>query len=880
MVPNFGFLIFVMPLTPQSEDRIYNLACECEELFKKHLSQGHSPLVASLLAEYQQRFSLWTAYLGVFARPSQSLDRRLQILHDIRDIVLRLLGLLRRALSLFESSSAAATHDTEIKLQDIEETLKSGVERTQDTEETLELSVGSLTEIEETLDRLNRLGVAIRQSARLNLNHRVKLFAQNVNVKDFEHLFTAMVQVLYPNAHQSLRSRLARSMTDRLARIVFLKSRQLALATRRDGQPQQMADIPEDETVQGEAAPTEHISHFSHHPPSTHISQDSLPHLIGPRNAFSDLSSLDTGLFRSRINHIWRPSSKTRKTSSTQIKYDNYPRPPNQSDVELVVCEWCAQPLNREDLDPMSWRRHVDRDLEPYICLSEGCAGSSAGFSTFEDWYDHMQTHGQRWHQDVYLMPSWICAICEDDHYTFGDPESLLSHMRETHIDQFSAEQIHIISRRSKISGCRSLNECPLCCFQIQETDPKTKVVSQKRAGEPLEGNSNKTTRTSIDRNSPKPHAHTDNFTTESSLQGAKIMTRHIASHLQALMALTIRIASRQTDQSVTMEISSDVVDSDDAFSSSRDEDLPPSSILNDHTSVGPDPLTSPTIPSYQDNSTRRSNDDGLQQVIPPESEDLGKWGDVPRQGEVLAELEAPVLEVLTADTGDTNEETLMGSDAESTDESTVDNDALSTQGIPIQDNRQRNVDDTLFQRASLVRSPTPRGSLLTLMMEQNKRLQSQGDRASQSASAIPQLQTASTGLSLQGSLKDSDEAPFATEGSINTTLATEGSISPTPTLTQGIPIVRNAGDTQDQAALSPRTTRRHMLETELTESLRRHLLWERQQRPTNVILKESNTSDHIPKDNSHHDPDQLTEEPLPDIQDDFTFSNDDWTYF
>ncbi|KAL6815028.1 hypothetical protein J3E69DRAFT_105352 [Trichoderma sp. SZMC 28015] len=856
-----------MPLSPQAEDRIYNLACECEELFKNRLSQEHSPLVASLLAEYQQRFSIWTAYLGVFARPSQSLDRRLQTLHDIRDIVLRLLGLLKRALLLFEPSGTTATDDTEIKTPDIEKPLKSGVEPTQDTEETLKSDVESLTEIEETLDRLNRLGVAIRQSARLNLNHRVKLFTQNVNVKDYEHLFTTMVQVLYPNAHPSLQSRLARSMTDRLARIVFLKSRQLALATRRNEQLQQMADIPEDEAVQEEAAPTAHIAH---RPPPPVISQHSFPQPIGPRSSLSDLSSLDTALFRSRLNNIWRPKSKTRKTSSTQIKYDNYPRPPDQSEGEVVVCEWCAQPLNREDLDPTRWRRHVDRDLEPYICLSEECAESSAGFSTFEDWSDHMQTHGQRWHQDVYLMPSWICAICEDDHNAFGDPENLHSHMQETHIDQFSAEQIQIISRRSKISRRRSLNECPLCCFQIRDIDLETKVVSQKRAGEPLEGKSNKTTRTSIDRSSPKLHANTDNSTTESSSQGSKIMTQHIASHLQALMALTIRIASRQTDQSVAMEISSDVVDSDDAFSSARDEDLPPSSILNDHTIVEPNPLTFLTIPSYQDNSTRRSNDDDLQQVIPPESEDLGKWGDVPRQGEVLAELEVPVPEVLTADTGDTNEETLMGSDAGSTDESTVDNDALSTQGIPIQDNRQRNVDDTLFQRASLVRSPTPRGSLLTLMMEQNKRLQSQGDRASQSTLAIPQLQTASTGLSLQGSLKDSDEVPFATEGSINTT----------PTLTQGIPIVGNAGDTQDQAALSPRTTRRHMLETELTESLRRHLLWERQQRPTNVILKDSNTSDHVPEGNSRHDPDQLTEEPLPDIQDDFTFSNDDWTYF
>ncbi|KAI1265334.1 DUF1752-domain-containing protein [Xylariaceae sp. FL1019] len=47
------------------------------------------------------------------------------------------------------------------------------------------------------------------------------------------------------------------------------------------------------------------------------------------------------------------------------------------------------------------------------------------------------------------------------------------------------------------------------------------------------------------------------------------------------------------------------------------------------------------------------------------------------------------------------------------------------------------------------------------------------------------------------------------------------------------------------QAALSPRTTRRNMLATELTESLRRQLLWERQQKSStaNAVLKRRHTS-------------------------------------
>ena len=45
--------------------------------------------------------------------------------------------------------------------------------------------------------------------------------------------------------------------------------------------------------------------------------------------------------------------------------------------------------------------------------------------------------------------------------------------------------------------------------------------------------------------------------------------------------------------------------------------------------------------------------------------------------------------------------------------------------------------------------------------------------------------------------------------------------------------------------AHSPRTTRRNMLATELTESLRRHLLWERQQKSAtaNAFLKRRHTA-------------------------------------
>jgi hypothetical protein len=72
-----------------------------------------------------------------------------------------------------------------------------------------------------------------------------------------------------------------------------------------------------------------------------------------------------------------------------------------------------------------------------------------------------------------------------------------------------------------------------------------------------------------------------------------------------------------------------------------------------------------------------------------------------------------------------------------------------------------------------------------------------------------------------------------------STTEAPRSSAQPIAAPTAPIPI---------QAALSPRTTRQNMLETELTESLRRQLLLERQQKSStaNAVLKHRHTSHDV----------------------------------
>ncbi|KAF9761421.1 hypothetical protein IL306_003820 [Fusarium sp. DS 682] len=99
-------------------------------------------------------------------------------------------------------------------------------------------------------------------------------------------------------------------------------------------------------------------------------------------------------------------------------------------------------------------------------------------------------------------------------------------------------------------------------------------------------------------------------------------------------------------------------------------------------------------------------------------------------------------------------------------------------------------------------------------------------------------------GPSLGASPNDSDEAPLVMKGMRGPGLKP---IHEVPR-SNAQSIKTGPNHIQPQAALSPRTTRRNMLSTELTDSLRRHLLWERQQKSStaNAVLKRRHTSHDV----------------------------------
>ncbi|KAK2061342.1 DUF1752-domain-containing protein [Colletotrichum caudatum] len=205
---------------------------------------------------------------------------------------------------------------------------------------------------------------------------------------------------------------------------------------------------------------------------------------------------------------------------------------------------------------------------------------------------------------------------------------------------------------------------------------------------------------------------------------------------------------------------------------------------------------------------------------------------------------------VSTRTIDDSNSATADDSETDYVDESAIDDDDSSDWEDSVEDSNKSSIDEkTFFQRVDSKVNLASRRSLLTLMIEQNDRKSNSkalGNIASQSTSALPWSPTSHTASpTLAVSPNDSDDAPLMMKRGVRS--------SPLKPITEiprsaAQPIYTTASHSHLQAALSPRTTRRNMLATELTESLRRNLLWERQQKSStaNAVLKRRHTSHDV----------------------------------
>ncbi|KAI9826534.1 MAG: hypothetical protein M1832_006130, partial [Thelocarpon impressellum] len=184
--------------------------------------------------------------------------------------------------------------------------------------------------------------------------------------------------------------------------------------------------------------------------------------------------------------------------------------------------------------------------------------------------------------------------------------------------------------------------------------------------------------------------------------------------------------------------------------------------------------------------------------------------------------------DVFTSDESDDDDD-----DDDVVSESAIEDDDSSDWEDSPGESARSSVDDgtphgNLFQRVDSKPRLVSRRSLLTNLLHQPQRAAALANAASRSTPAMQRSRTSSpNGPSLAASPEPAEPAETA--------------------VPRSRPIIMTTSNTH-RPALSPRTTRRNMLATELTESLRRHLLWERQQKNTTAaaVLKRRHTAHDV----------------------------------
>lgn len=209
----------------------------------------------------------------------------------------------------------------------------------------------------------------------------------------------------------------------------------------------------------------------------------------------------------------------------------------------------------------MLFRRHILKDIDPYICLFENCDKPNEHFRSVEDWLNHM-----KWQHTIV----WFCPASQHKSELFNSDIGLEQHMRREHSKDFTESQLPILVQKcaqpssdpftalaSQNDEVRSENmrSCPLCPFSVEkanaqpETDP-----SLLGADDPTD---------IID----------------------KLIRNHVAAHLESIALLSL------PEQNDLENAASNELQSESAKNDSRQEDnnLPPAVFDDDDDDLPPE---------------------------------------------------------------------------------------------------------------------------------------------------------------------------------------------------------------------------------------------------------------------------------------------------
>ncbi|KAF4784666.1 protein kinase domain-containing protein [Colletotrichum scovillei] len=392
-------------------NEIYEATIRCDQTFEFSISEIQDGKY--VLREFQQRFWAWATNAGALAEPCLSLDARLLNHEKPRHMLLALLDLiqdnLQAALEFDTSLSSEGTCKPPITEEVPYFTHSINIDtRTPDVEHLKYPFQG----LEAAIQRLNLISSLIDHSSRKGRQRRLEALHEHAvtdstltfitDASRFEFLAQAIIGHLWGGVSGQVVMKLARSVLFRKQRIAYTRYRKQARQIPRLQGPQAHTEgshLLTTPSVVGDGARLHLESNFDSKLPRQ---AEQVP------SEWLRPSTVDGESFARGQLGSSGPSSESRKTHSVWTKNIAYPKAPkanavSDSEIGLAPCPFCQNMFPYQLYEDSDWwRKHVDHDLEPYVCVSDECSQPPMTFSNHSEWLQHMNiAHGPHWVVDL-----------------------------------------------------------------------------------------------------------------------------------------------------------------------------------------------------------------------------------------------------------------------------------------------------------------------------------------------------------------------------------------------------------------------------------------------------------------------------------------------
>jgi Heterokaryon incompatibility protein (HET) len=452
------------------------------EAFNDRFSGRSQDIAGKLL----QRFNDWIDGIGVLAEYHHSLDYRLREAPKLAGALIDMLEVLefqiRRGRHVPSCSSAFhfADHPAMIAQE-----MKSEYP-------TDDMPVKALVSVDDTLGWLHRFSLIVRNSiARDPFSRAARFTPGESEVKMLAELASALREILAVfSIGSNLTDRLVDAVDLRRKYFLYCQSHQEKLAKRYE-EPQHLEVTSlENEEKESEPRLLDSATSFLI---SSATALEQPTEVTDSATVITDV--LDRGGSFPRHQESLPPPSGA--STATWLNYTGkveIPPAPDIGDDMEHRCPYCCLTFEADIFtDDEAWKRHIIKDLRPYVCIHEECPFPEELFSSTRAWREHLRKpHYSEWACPLHSKGKRgvrKSAIEGEKSGVFYKESEFQRHLETNHRGAFSSTQIDVLKRRS-LRTVQAVVTCPFCKYEelpnASEADVITGEDIYKHIGEHL----------------------------------------------------------------------------------------------------------------------------------------------------------------------------------------------------------------------------------------------------------------------------------------------------------------------------------------------------------------------------------------------------------